>query len=138
MRSRKPRLGPPLQKAQGWATLGSLWLNTNPFLPERVRHPPEEIMRPLRLIVALLLLTLVTSYSVSQQVVADVVKQSSDAVVLIVISNSAGQETALGSGFLVSADGEIVTNHHVIKDAHSANREVAQRGVLPRKRRSCR
>ena len=38
---------------------------------------------------------------------------------LIVISDSAGGETALGSGFLVSADGEIVTNHHVIKEAHS-------------------
>jgi S1-C subfamily serine protease len=59
-------------------------------------------------------------YSLSQQVVADIVKQSSDAVVLIVISDSAGKETTLGSGFLVSADGEIVTNHHVIKDAHSA------------------
>lgn len=66
------------------------------------------------------ILGLSVSYSLAQQTVAEVVKRSSDAVVLIVISNSAGQDTALGSGFLVSADGEIVTNHHVIKDAHSA------------------
>ena len=77
-------------------------------------------MRPLQSILIVSLLTLVTSYSVSQQNVADVVRKSSDAVVLIVISNAAGEETALGSGFLISADGEIVTNHHVIKDAHSA------------------
>jgi S1-C subfamily serine protease len=66
-----------------------------------------------------------------QQDVADVVKQSSDAVVLITISNSAGQETALGSGFLVSADGEIVTNHHVIKDAHSAIVKLSNGAFFP-------
>jgi S1-C subfamily serine protease len=78
-------------------------------------------MRPLWSVTVVSLLTLtLTPYSVSQETVADVVKQSSDAVVLIVISNSAGQDTALGSGFLVSADGEIVTNHHVIKEAHAA------------------
>jgi S1-C subfamily serine protease len=66
------------------------------------------------------LIAVLGSYSASQESVADVVKQSSDAVVLIVISNSAGQEVALGSGFIVSADGEIVTNYHVIKEAHSA------------------
>jgi hypothetical protein len=88
-------------------------------------------MPPLRTVVVLSFLTLVTSYSLSQQVVADVVKQSSDAVVLIVISNSAGQETALGSGFLVSADGEIVTNHHVIKDAHSAIVKLSNGAFFP-------
>ena len=65
----------------------------------------------------LLLVAVLVSYSSAQETVADIVKRSSDAVVLIVISNSAGQETALGSGFLVSADGEIVTNYHVIKEA---------------------
>jgi hypothetical protein len=76
---------------------------------------------PLLKCVAVSVLAIVlTSYSMSQEGVADVVKRSSDAVVLIVISDSSGQETALGSGFLVSADGEIVTNYHVIKEAHSA------------------
>ena len=63
--------------------------------------------------------------------VADLVKKSSDAVVLIVISNSAGQETALGSGFLVSADGEIATNYHVIKDAHSAIVKLSNGAFFP-------
>jgi S1-C subfamily serine protease len=88
-------------------------------------------MRPLRC--GMILVSLVaglTTYLVSQNV-ADVVKQSSDAVVLIVISNSAGQETALGSGFLVSADGEIVTNYHVIKDAHSAVVKLSNGAFFP-------
>ena len=89
-------------------------------------------MRPERLVSSLLsILTLVTPYSLSQQPVADVVKQSSDAVVLIVISNSEGQETALGSGFLVSPDGEIVTNHHVIKDAHSTIVKLSNGAFFP-------
>jgi S1-C subfamily serine protease len=70
-------------------------------------------------------------YSLAQETVADIVKRSSDAVVLIVISDSAGQETALGSGFLVSADGEIVTNHHVIKEAHSATVKLSNGAFFP-------
>ena len=65
------------------------------------------------------------------QDVSDIVKRSSDAVVLIVISNSAGQDTALGSGFLVSADGEIVTNYHVIKEAHSAVVKLSNGAFFP-------
>jgi hypothetical protein len=35
-------LGPPLQKAQGWATLGSLWFTQNiTSRREKVRHPPH-------------------------------------------------------------------------------------------------
>jgi hypothetical protein len=52
--------------------------------------------------------------------VADVVKGASDAVVQIVVSDSMGQEAALGSGFVISSDGKIITNYHVIKNAHSA------------------
>ncbi len=50
---------------------------------------------------------------------------------LIVISDSAGQETALGSGFLVSSDGEIVTNYHVIKEAHSAIVKLSNGAFFP-------
>src|SRR5215475_9609064 len=89
-------------------------------------------MRPLQFASILVFLVMILApCSVSQQSVSDVVKQSSDAVVLIVISNSAGQETALGSGFLVSADGEIVTNHHVIKDAHSAIVKLSNGAFFP-------
>lgn len=82
------------------------------------------------LIVTVFLIAIGSS-SRSQENVADIVKRSSDAVVLIVISNSSGQETALGSGFIVSADGEIVTNNHVVKDAHSAVVKLANGAFFP-------
>jgi len=89
-------------------------------------------MRPLQSVLILgSLFAVLVSYSAAQEGVADVVKRSSDAVVLIVISNSAGQETALGSGFLVSADGEIVTNYHVIKEAHSAIVKLSNGAFFP-------
>jgi S1-C subfamily serine protease len=89
-------------------------------------------MRQTCLLVVLMCVPLVlVPYSSAQATVADIVKRSSDAVVLIVISDSAGQETALGSGFLVSADGEIVTNHHVIKEAHSATVKLSNGSFFP-------
>jgi hypothetical protein len=48
------------------------------------------------------------------------VKSSIDAVVLIVVNDASGKAILEGSGFLVSADGRIVTNHHVIAGAVSA------------------
>jgi len=89
-------------------------------------------VRPLRYcVIFVFLLWVLVSYSASQENLSDVVKGSSDAVVLIVISNSTGQETALGSGFLVSADGEIVTNYHVIKEAHSAVVKLSNGAFFP-------
>jgi hypothetical protein len=89
-------------------------------------------MAPLRYGLSLVLfLDLLISSSALSQEVADVVKRSSDAVVLIVISDSAGKETALGSGFLISADGEIVTNCHVIKEARSAIVKLSNGAFFP-------
>ena len=65
------------------------------------------------------------------QSVSDVVKRSSDAVVQIVISDLKGQETALGSGFLISSDGKTVTNYHVIKGAHSAIVKLSNGAFFP-------
>jgi len=63
--------------------------------------------------------------------VADVVKRSSDAVVQVVASDASGKDTALGSGFLISSDGKIVTNYHVIKGAHSALVKLANGAFFP-------
>jgi tetratricopeptide (TPR) repeat protein len=58
--------------------------------------------------------------ALTQPTVTDLVGKCSGAVVQIVTSDANGKEIALGSGFIVSADGKIVTNYHVIKGAHSA------------------
>lgn len=66
-----------------------------------------------------------------QLTVADIVSRSSAAVVQIVVSDSTGKEIALGSGFLISADGMIVTNYHVIKNASSAIAKLANGAFFP-------
>jgi len=76
-----------------------------------------------RLFVALLSVGMMPSFAGSQQpqhTVSDLVKSSVDSVVLIVTSDENGRPLTEGSGFIVSADGKIATNNHVIKNAHSA------------------
>ncbi len=63
--------------------------------------------------------------------VADVVKRSTAGVVQIVVSDQAGNELGLGSGFIVSANGEIVTNYHVIEGAHLAIAKLANGSFFP-------
>jgi S1-C subfamily serine protease len=47
-------------------------------------------------------------------------KATRQAVVYIVVFDEDDKPFASGSGFFVSADGKLITNAHVIKDAHSA------------------
>jgi S1-C subfamily serine protease len=63
--------------------------------------------------------------------VAEIVRQARDAVVQIVVTDKDGNDLALGSGFIVSADGKIVTNFHVIKGAHSAVAKLANGSFFP-------
>lgn len=63
--------------------------------------------------------------------VSKVVKASVDAVVLITTNDASGKPIALGSGFLVSSDGRIVTNHHVISGAVSATVRLSNGAFFP-------
>jgi trypsin-like peptidase len=63
--------------------------------------------------------------------VSEIVKSSIDAVVLIVVNDASGKPTLEGSGFLVSSDGRIVTNHHVIAGATSATVKLNNGAFFP-------
>lgn len=66
-----------------------------------------------------------------QLTVAQIVSQASNAVIQVVVSDESGNELALGSGFIVSADGKIVTNYHVIEGARSAIAKLANGSFFP-------
>jgi len=72
-----------------------------------------------------LTLALLSCAQTKEQTVPEIVKNSSDAVVLVVTADSTGKDTGFGSGFIVSPEGEIVTNYHVIQGAHSAVAKLA-------------
>jgi tetratricopeptide (TPR) repeat protein len=55
----------------------------------------------------------------------------SPAVVQLVIQDRHNQTIATGSGFLVSRNGMIVTNYHVIEKAHTAQIVVSEKTMLP-------
>jgi S1-C subfamily serine protease/cytochrome c-type biogenesis protein CcmH/NrfG len=58
-------------------------------------------------------------------------KKARPAVMLLVVSDANGKEVATGTGFLVSSDGKLITNHHVIEGAASAVAKAENGGLFP-------
>ena len=58
-------------------------------------------------------------------------KKARPAVMLLVGSDANGKEIATGTGFLVSADGKLITNFHVIEKAASAVAKAENGGLFP-------
>jgi len=58
-------------------------------------------------------------------------KKARPAVMLLVVSDAAGKEIANGTGFLVSSDGKLITNFHVIEKAASAVAKSENGGLFP-------
>lgn len=58
-------------------------------------------------------------------------KKARPAVMLLVVSDANGKEIATGTGFLVSSDGKLITNHHVIEKAASAVAKAENGGLFP-------
>ena len=61
------------------------------------------------------------SYSLPSYTATELYNQSVKYVGEIVTYDKSGSEYALGTGFVISSDGKIVTNYHVIEDAYSAD-----------------
>ena len=61
-----------------------------------------------------------STYSLELYTVAELYEQFIKYVGEIVTYDSFGNECALGTGFVISSDGRIVTNYHVIEGAYSA------------------
>src|ERR1039457_1323297 len=58
-------------------------------------------------------------------------KKARPAVMLLVVSDANGKEIATGTGFLVSSDGKLITNHHVIENAASAVAKAENGRLFP-------
>src|ERR1035438_7819399 len=58
-------------------------------------------------------------------------KKARPAVMLLVVSDATGKEIVTGTGFLVSSDGKLITNHHVIEGAASAVAKAENGGLFP-------
>lgn len=90
-------------------------------------------MKPVRLGV-LLVWTALLSMSCAETERIDLKalsKKARPAVLLLVVSDANGKEIATGTGFLVSSDGKLITNHHVIEYAASAVAKAENGGLFP-------
>jgi hypothetical protein len=58
-------------------------------------------------------------------------KKARQAVVLLVVSDATGSEIATGTGFLISTDGKLISNRHVIESAANGIAKAENGGLLP-------
>jgi S1-C subfamily serine protease len=64
-------------------------------------------------------LVLSASVAAADPSLPELAARAGKSVVLLTIKDTAGHKHATGTGFFVSADGRIVTNHHVVAEAES-------------------
>jgi S1-C subfamily serine protease len=88
----------------------------------RGKQPPRKTMKLVRamLVSAIAFRCGPVCAQVPEHSVSQVVKATVDSVVLVVVSDQSGKVLAQGSGFIVTPDGKVVTNHHVIVGAYAA------------------
>lgn len=68
----------------------------------------------------ILILFLRTTAALAELPTSKIVKEYADSVVTIIALDENDQPVALGSGFFISKDGEIATNHHVLENGVKA------------------
>ncbi len=110
--------------------------NTKALPLDRTKHghilPRMKRCRlPFLLLVASPFLALETHGETEQIDLKALAKKARPAVMLLVVSDANGKEIATGTGFLVSSDGKLITNHHVIEGAASAVAKAENSGLFP-------
>jgi Flp pilus assembly protein TadD len=60
----------------------------------------------------------------------ELAKKARPAVMLLVVSDATGKELATGTGFLISPDGKLITNHHVIQNASAVVAKAENGGAF--------
>jgi S1-C subfamily serine protease len=86
---------------------------------------------PFLLLIAAPFITPQTHAETEQIDLKALAKKARPAVMLLVVSDADGKEIATGTGFLVSSDGKLITNHHVIENAASAVAKAENGGLFP-------
>jgi tetratricopeptide (TPR) repeat protein len=88
-----------------------------------------------RLLVAVLLIMAARTVGVRAETetidLKALAKKARPAVLLLVVSDANGKEIATGTGFVVSSDGKLITNFHVIEGAANAVAKAENGGLFP-------
>lgn len=86
---------------------------------------------PVRFWILLALWTTVVSHAGEIPDLRTLAKETRPAVYLLVLQDEDGKTIGSGTGFLVSPDGLLVTNHHVIAEAKSLIAKAENGGLFP-------
>lgn len=69
--------------------------------------------------------------SFAEEKLPDIVKRVQPSVVVVLTYDEQGNQRGLGSGFFVSQDGDIISNHHVLQGAYRAEIRTAEGQTYP-------
>src|SRR5215475_13514234 len=105
--------------------------NNSLYAPTRSEATVKNLTRAASHFVAFTLTAIYCQAQQSGANISDLVKSTVDAVVLIVVNDENGKPVAEGSGFIISPDGKIVTNHHVMAGARSATVKLNNGAFFP-------
>ena len=97
------------------------------------QHFPEGglMNRKLKLSLICFLLVVLASHAFAEINLANLVKKIQPSIVTVITYNKEGKATGQGSGFFINRKGHVITNYHVIGNAHSAKIKTFDGKIYP-------